>query len=70
MFGNETQGFFNCTLYEGAQRHVVGGDPDTSRVDRDGSFRIDTLNDVFEVSDDAVGPLGAFVVRGRVLGVD
>ncbi|MFK7991542.1 MAG: hypothetical protein AB8I08_36335 [Sandaracinaceae bacterium] len=70
LFGNENQGFFNCNLYEGVQRHVQGDDPQTSSEDRDAAFHIDTLAEEFEVRDDASGPRGAFLLRGRVLGVD
>lgn len=70
LFGNEQMGYFDCTLYEGAQRHVVGEDTETTAASRDPAFRIDTLNEQFEIRDDATGANGAFVLRGRVLGVD
>jgi len=70
LYGGPGAGFFDCTLYEQPQRHVVGEDPNTSATDRDAAMRLDTLRAELEVRDDASGRLGAFTVRAQVTSVD
>jgi hypothetical protein len=60
-------GYFECTLYDRPQRHVVGQDASTSDVDTDAAMRIDTIGGVLEVQDR--GPGGTFRVQARVTGV-
>lgn len=66
VYGGATAGYFDCTLYEQPQRHVVGQDFNTSSGDNDAAMRLDTLRSELEVSDDASGRLGAFLIRARV----
>jgi hypothetical protein len=66
LYGGPNAGYFDCTLYEQPQRHVVGQDFNTSSGDNDAAMRLDTLGSELEVSDDASGRLGAFLVRARV----
>ena len=66
VYGGENAGYFDCTLYEQPQRHVVGQDLNTSSGDRDAAMRLDTLRSELEVRDDASGRLGAFLIRARV----
>ena len=70
LYGGEDAGFFDCTLYEHPQRHVVGQDRNTTIRDSDAAMRVDTLRAELEVRDDASGRLGAFTVRGTVTGVE
>ncbi len=70
LYGGGTAGYFDCTLYEQPQRHVVGQDTNTTSGDRDAAFRLDTLRAEIEIRDDARGALGAFVVRGTVTSVE
>lgn len=69
LYGGGTAGYFDCTLYEQPQRHVVGQDFGTSGSDTDAAFRIDTLRAEMEIRDDPRGRLGAFLVRGTVTSV-
>lgn len=69
LYGGGSAGYFDCTLYEQPQRHVVGQDLSTSAADMDAAFRIDTLRSELEIRDDARGRLGAFLVRGTVASV-
>ncbi len=66
LYGGTNAGFFDCTLYEQPQRHVVGEDPNTTGRDRDAAMRLDTLRGILTVRDDASGQLGAFSLRARV----
>ncbi len=70
LYGGADSGYFDCTLYQGSPRHVAGEDRQTSRQDADPAFRVDTIRGELELSDDATGRLGAFVVRGRVTRVE
>jgi hypothetical protein len=69
LYGGPSAGFFDCTLYEQPERHVVGEDPNTTSTDRDAAMRLDTLSSVLTVRDDASGQLGAFSLRARVTSV-
>ncbi|MBX3275528.1 MAG: hypothetical protein KF729_35035 [Sandaracinaceae bacterium] len=66
LYGGGDAGYFDCTLYEQPQRHVVGQDFDTTSGDRDAAMRLDTLRGELEVRDDARGRLGAFRVLAQV----
>jgi hypothetical protein len=66
LYGGQNAGFFDCTLYEQPQRHVVGEDPLTTSGDRDAAMRLDTLRGTLVVRDDAAGRLGVFTLRARV----
>ena len=70
LYGGPNAGFFDCTLYEQPERHVVGEDHDTTSGDSDGAMRIDTLSGELEVRDDDSGRLGAFTVRATVTRVE
>lgn len=69
LYGGVDAGFFECTLYEQPERHVVGDDPDTTSADRDAAMHLDTLRSQLTVRDDASGRLGAFSVRARVTSI-
>lgn len=69
VYGGPSAGYFDCTLYEQPERHVVGEDPNTTRDDRDAAMRLDTLRRVLTVRDDSSGPHGAFHLRARVTSV-
>lgn len=69
LYGGPSAGFFECTLYERPERHVVGEDPSTTSQDGDAAMRLDTLAGRLTVRDDPRGRLGAFTVRARVTGV-
>jgi hypothetical protein len=69
LYGGPGAGFFECTLYEQPERHVVGDDPDTTSADSDAAMHLDTLRNQLTVRDDASGRLGAFSVRARVTAV-
>jgi hypothetical protein len=73
LYGGQTRGrrsgFFDCTLYEQPERHVVGEDRDTTGQDADPAMRLDTLRGTLTIRDDARGRLGEFTVRARVTGV-
>ena len=66
LYGGAGAGYFDCTLYEQPERHVLGEDPNTSATDRDAAMRIDTLSGELTVRDDASGPLGQFEVVARI----
>ncbi len=66
LYGGAGAGFFDCTLYEQPERHVVGEDPRTTSQDGDAAMRLDTLRSTLTVRDDPRGRLGAFSLRGRV----
>lgn len=70
LYGGNEAGFFNCTLYEEPERHVVGSDAQTTREDGDAAFSIDTLRGTFSVHDDVSGTNGEFRVEGSVLTVE
>ncbi len=69
LYGGPSAGFFDCTLYEGAERHVVGEDANTTSVDRDSAMSLNTLTHTLVVRDDPTGNLGAFTVRAEVTSV-
>ncbi len=69
LYGGGRAGYFDCTLYEQPQRHVVGEDRQTTSRDRDAAMRLDTLSEELEVRDDATGRLGPFTLRARVTSV-
>lgn len=69
LYGGAGAGYFECTLYEQPERHVVGDDPDTTSADSDAAMRLDTLRGQLTVRDDASGRLGAFSVRARVTSI-
>ncbi|MGF1468649.1 MAG: hypothetical protein ACFCGT_21195 [Sandaracinaceae bacterium] len=66
LYGGQNAGFFDCTLYEGDEPHVVGEDDRTTGDDGDSAMRIDSLNGVISVRDDANGRLGAFTLSARI----
>lgn len=70
FYGGGNAGYFDCTLYEQPERHVVGRDPNSTRVDGDGAMRLDTLRGEFEMHDDTTGALGEFTLRAQVTGVE
>ncbi len=69
LYGGGSAGYFDCTLYEQPQRHVVGQDLNTTSGDRDPAMRLDTLRTELELRDDASGALGAFSARATVTDV-
>lgn len=70
LYGGPNAGYFDCTLYEGSERHVVGEDANTTAVDQDAAMRLDTLRHELTVRDDARGRLGAFTLRARVTAIE
>lgn len=70
LYGGANAGYFDCTLYEGTERHVVGEDANTTAVDQDAAMRLDTLRHELTVRDDARGRLGAFTLRARVTAIE
>lgn len=66
LYGGANAGYFDCTLYEGVQRHVVGEDANTTGVDSDSAMSLNTLTHELVVRDDAAGSLGAFTVRAEI----
>ncbi|MCC6874029.1 MAG: hypothetical protein IT378_06950 [Sandaracinaceae bacterium] len=69
LYGGPTAGFFECTLYDQPQRHVVGHDVNTTSGDRDAAMSLDTLTGTLEVRDDATGVNGQFELQARVTSV-
>ena len=69
LYGGTNAGFFDCTLYDSPERHVVGEDPSTTQRDRDSAMRLNTLSHELTVHDDASGRLGAFRVRAEITAV-
>lgn len=69
LYGGPSAGYFDCTLYDRPERHVVGEDDLTSAQDGDAAMRLDTLRRELHVRDDASGPRGAFSMRARVTSV-
>ncbi len=69
LYGGPTAGFFDCTLYEQPQRHVVGGEHNTTSMDSDAAMYLDTLQGTLTVTDDAAGRYGAYSLSARVQSV-
>ncbi|MEO0323217.1 MAG: hypothetical protein AAF447_09685 [Myxococcota bacterium] len=72
LYGGGSAGFFECSFSpatEDAPGAVVGGEDQTSGVDGDAAFRVDTLGGVVTVRDDAGAASGAYSVRGKVIEV-
>lgn len=70
VYGGPDAGFFECVLYGGDQRDIVGSDQRTTSEDRDGAMSLNTVGGSFEVWDDAQGSLGAFRIRARIDGIE
>lgn len=66
VYGGTGAGYFECTLYDQPERHVVGEDPGTTSEDGDAAMRLDTLREELTVRDDARGRLGELTLRARV----
>lgn len=67
--GPTRAGYFDCTLYDPPDRHVVGEDSSTSAADNDPAMRLDTLRAQLRIRDDIRGRHGEFTLRARVTGV-
>ena len=65
LYGSPSTGYFRCE-FSRAPARVVGQDLETTSVDTDGAFVIDTDRHVLEVRDDATGILGAFDLRATI----
>jgi hypothetical protein len=70
VYGGPDAGFFECVLYGGDQRDVVGSDQRTTSEDNDGAMSLNTVDGSFEVWDDATSTLGAFRIRARIDGIE
>ena len=70
VYGGLGAGFFECVLYAGEQRDVVGSDQRTSAEDNDGALSLNTVGGSLEVWDDEHGSVGAFRIRARIDGVE
>ena len=66
LYGGQNAGYFDCTLYDSPERHVVGEDPMSSRQDRDAAMRLNTLANELTIHDDQSGPLGRYRVRATI----
>ena len=72
LYGGGSAGYFECSFSPATgdgPGAVVGGEDQTTGVDGDAAFRVDTLGGVVTIRDDAGAPSGAFSVRGRVVEV-
>jgi hypothetical protein len=70
VYGGAEAGFFQCMLYEGTRRDVVGTDGATTAEDRDPAMSLNTVGGTLEVWDDASGTLGGGRLRARVDAVE
>jgi len=70
VYGGADAGFFQCMLYEGARRDVVGSDAATSSEDRDAAMSLNSVGGTLEVWDDGTGSSGEFRLRARVDAVE
>jgi len=66
VFGGADAGFFQCVLYEGARRDVVGSDSMTTNEDQDAAMSLNTVGGTLEVWDDATGRGGQMRMTARV----
>lgn len=66
LYGGPMAGFFPCTLFDSPTRGVVGSDPNTTSVDQDAAFSIDTSQLTMELHDDASGPNGELHVAAHI----
>ncbi|GAB4216025.1 MAG: hypothetical protein OHK0013_42120 [Sandaracinaceae bacterium] len=70
VYGGPEAGFFQCMLYQGTRRDVVGTDAATTAEDRDPAMSLNTVGGTLEVWDDASGTLGGGRVRARVEAIE
>lgn len=66
VYGGATAGYFPCTIFSGDPWGVSGSEDQTTSVDQDPAFRIDTRAGILEARDDAAGALGAYSVTTRI----
>lgn len=69
LYGSERNGFFSCTMGEGPSPNVVGGEDQTTGMDTDAAFRIDSTQGTMSLRDDEAGPFGAYSLEARLGGV-
>jgi len=67
LFGGPTAGYFNCRMTVGSGvPEITGGDPDTSSVDNDASFAIDTTASSVVLRDDATSQNGEYSLVAHI----
>lgn len=66
VYGGPDAGYFQCVLYEGARRDVVGSDAMTSSEDQDPAMSLNTVGGTLEIRDDATGRGGEMRLLARV----
>ena len=69
LYGGATAGFYPCNYVDGAARHVVGTDPETTSADGDARMEIDTYRSVLSIADDQAGAFGAYTLVARIVAV-
>lgn len=65
LYGSATQGFFTCTM-TGDPPAVIGGETQTTGVDGDAAFQINSSTGTLSLSDDAAGPVGEYYLEARL----
>jgi hypothetical protein len=68
LYGDATSGFFPCQ-FNTSTPLVIGTDPDTSMVDHDGAFTINTSARSLSLSDDFMGRSGMFALSATITSV-
>jgi hypothetical protein len=68
LYGDAQSGFFPCQ-FNTSSPLVIGADPETSMVDHDGAFSINTSARTVSLSDDFMGRSGMFVLTASITSV-
>ncbi len=68
VYGDAQAGFFPCQFSTSPPR-VIGQDINTSMVDQDGAFAIDTTQNMVTLADDFMGRAGMFTLTANITSV-
>lgn len=68
MYGDAQAGFFPCQFSTSPPR-VVGQDVNTSMMDHDGAFSIDTTQNTVSLADDFMGRAGMFTLTANITSI-
>lgn len=68
MYGDAQAGWFPCQFSTSPAR-VIGQDINTSLMDQDGAFSIDTTQNVLNLADDFMGRAGMFTLTANITSV-
>lgn len=70
LYGGPNAGYFDCELEVHPETRVIGGEDLTTREDSDAAMRINSVDGLLTVMDDATGEHGAYRLEARIVSIE